>query len=300
MGRNIKVKKFNEFLKINEEVSTDWQIWKKGQKAPIIPKELYANENTSNIMYADALDKAYKEKKTDFLKKLVWIAKQFNIPVNWLMGMLFIESGGAFNNITTKRDKPGENGAYGIWQLTQGTFNGTFGKGVNSDYLGSDPLRQLDYLYYYLKLYKVQERIDPIQVYLVVFQPGRKLPMDTLFPSDTCHGGNANLFARLKNPKLRCSMIDFYVGIITKKEIFKQLYLNGDFDKNTDFTSSLKKHNIDLEKLLNGKKRDTQLVTEPEKPTPANSNPSSFWEEIEKLANSTLEFFKKLNVGMYP
>lgn len=223
--------KFNQYV-LNEDRETFG--WKKGTDAPIIPYELYKNEDTSNIMYADALDKVKffnGDKKTIFLKKIVWIAKQFEIPVNWIMGIFYIETGGKFNP-DAGRDKPNQNNAFGLFQILPPTFRGTFG-GDDNRAITTDPVRQMDYYYFYLMRFIVNRVLtDPISMYLMVMGSRYMLePMDYKFRSGVYHG-NSGLFGFFKSGQYKGTKIDLYLTIITTNPIYKQLWIQGHFNGN--------------------------------------------------------------------
>jgi hypothetical protein len=277
--------KFNEYV-LNES-KKDTFGWEEGKDAIIVPFELYKDEDTSNIMYASALDnnKFYPDNKKElFLKKLVWIAKQFDIPVNWIMGTLYIETGGKFN--TDSRRDTG-NGAFGIFQIKADTFRGTFG-GNNNRVMTTDPIRQLDYYYcYLLRFTKNRVLTDPICMYLVVLGSRYIIePMDYKFVNSV-YEGNDGLFGFFESGKYKGTKIDLYLSMIIKKPIYKQLYQMGEFKGNVQLTEWINKLGVSnrLPKIKgSGSQNLTPLVDKEKEPK----------EEDFDLFKSATDFFKKI------
>jgi hypothetical protein len=281
--------KFNEYV-LNEGKKETFG-WEEGEDAIIVPFELYKDEDTSNIMYADALDnnKFYPDNKKElFLKKLVWIAKQFDIPVNWIMGTLYIETGGKFN--TNSRRDTG-NGAFGIFQIKADVFRGTFG-GNDNRVMTTDPIRQLDYYYcYLLRFTKNRVLTDPICMYLVVLGSRYIIePMDYKFVSGV-YQGNDGLFGFFESGKYKGTKIDLYLSMITKKPIYKQLYQMGQFKGNVQLTEWINKLGVAnrLPKITGS----SENVAPTEKETPKIPTKDEDFDFLK----STIEFFKKILVG---
>lgn len=277
--------------KFSEYVLNEWKQesfgWKEGEDAIIVPIDVYKNEDISNIMYADALNgnKFFEgNKKELFLKKIVWISKQFGVPVNWIMGTFYVETGGKFNTDAYRES----NGAYGLFQILSDTFRGTFG-GNNNKVMTTDPIRQLDYYYCYLLRFTVNRVLtDPICMYLVVLGSRYIIePMDYKFVSKV-YNNNEGLFGFFESGKYKGTKIDLYLSMITKKPIYKQLYQMGQFKGNVQLTEWINK--------LGVANRLPKITGSPENLAPTEKEKSKMptKEEDFDLLKSAVNFLKIL------
>lgn len=178
------MKNFNEYNKLNEAYSQGWTV---GTDAKIIPKSKWKDTKVPpNLLYANEIGRKKGDKNTgvieynvnparkkDFLKKFTWICNELGLNPNYMMAIMHLETSGTFSskikNFQTKEAK-------GLIQFTDGpAARETFGLN-DADDIPTDPIRQLDYVYYYLyrwtKLRKFQPKTLADHYIGLVFLPG--------------------------------------------------------------------------------------------------------------------------------
>lgn len=173
--------KYSNYKKLNENFQFNWSVGTVPPEIPIkeykniiIPTDLLYKDKIGTIVNINTRDGAFKEynvepKKVNlFLKKIIYISNQLDIHPNWLMDVINHETAGTFSS----KIKNTSSSATGLIQFMDTTARGTFGLN-NSGKISTDPIRQLDYVYAYLKRFKGDKKINSVsELYLLVFTPG--------------------------------------------------------------------------------------------------------------------------------
>lgn len=280
--------KFNEYKLINET----WD--------PYIPatvdKKVYMNKDISNLILKDKLPDKFFPKKEEFLKKVVWIAEQFNVPANWLMAIMDVETGGRWEPyIESTRSS-----AKGLIQFIDATARGTFGL-KSSKEIPKEPIRQLDFVYVYLQRF-IGDKVmtDPLSFYIIIFTPGFFYKSMTTPYSNAIRSGNSSLFNHFsEDSPLKGTKLELYIMLIKSKKYYQDMYVNGDFNNNTEFIQEMTKLGLDKKIVNKNKKQEllakqnTQRKTEPLKKTPKKM-------EIKDFVELSIEYLKGLTVGDQP
>jgi hypothetical protein len=271
------------------------ETWK-----PYIPStissKVYSNRDTSNLILKDKLPDKYFPKKEEFLKKVIWIAEQFNVPANWLMAVMDVETGGRWEPFTDST----RSSAQGLIQMNNGTARGTFGL-TSSKEIPKDPIRQLDYVLVYLQRFIGDKIItDPLSFYIIIFSPGYYYKSMTTPYSNTIRSGNSTLFNFFpENSPLKGTKLELYIMLIKSKKYYQEMYINGDFNNNVEFIEEMTKLGLD-KKIINKKKKpdlvnkqNSKRTQEPLKKTPKKT-------DLKDFVDMGIEYLKSLTIGDQP
>lgn len=173
----------------------------------IIPKSLYQDLDTSkltlnvgkSVHLLDVLSqqgvtgkiKVEKEKQTEFCQKLIWICLDLGFNPNWILPVMYLESG--FDSYI-KNKKTSARGLIQFMDKTSRLFGLT-----TSDDIPKDPIRQLDYVYRYFQIHlRNGKKIkSPVDCYLIVFQPAHVgKDYKTVKVSEIAYKANKGLFSK--------------------------------------------------------------------------------------------------------
>lgn len=203
-----------------------------------IPEKLWSGKQIPDNLFLKDSKKIVinieESLRVPFLKKIVWICEDLEINPNWLMAVLYLESG--FNPRAENR----HSSAKGLIQFIDSTSKSNFG--IGSDEIPKNPIRQLDFVYAYL--YGRMKSNPPetmIDMYLHIFYPvAVNKPLTYKF-KDSAVSNNRGLFGYYPRSNEKYGTKEDLVMKLTNK------------DSKSIFAKLAEKEKFSIEKVEYGK-----------------------------------------------
>lgn len=217
--------------------------WSKGSVPPIISKSNYeAVEIPEDLMYKDKIgvqvsrntrsgkNRGYNvdpKIKDQFLKKIVYISSLLEVHPNWMMDVIRYETARTFAADIKNTTSSGT----GLIQfMDEASAQEIFGL-ADAGKIPTDPIRQLDFVYAYLKHWKGSKDIKSVtDLYLLIFTPGNFSKSDDHGFKESYIKKNPGNFGYYGKDTTEFGTMKDFKAVIAKRNFKDTINIAGNFN----------------------------------------------------------------------